>query len=43
MDILIKHDFKGSVLIEHEDHDFKGSKYKEGVELGVKHLYNSLS
>ncbi len=39
---LKKHDFEGSVLIEHEDPDYRGKKYQKGVELGFRHLKNSL-
>src|SRR6056297_2748622 len=38
MEILKKHEFEGSVIIEHEDRDFSGNKYQEGVEIGVKNL-----
>ena len=42
MNILKNHDFEGSVIIEHEDPDFSGKKYKDGVELAVKNLREAL-
>jgi sugar phosphate isomerase/epimerase len=42
MDILKKHDFNGAVQIEHEDPDYGGNKYQEGIKLGIEHLYKSM-
>jgi sugar phosphate isomerase/epimerase len=42
MAILKAAGFKGAVQIEHEDPEYSGAKYQEGVELGLKTLYEAL-
>lgn len=43
MQILKLNNFSGVVQIEHEDHEFQGKKYQEGVALGIINLTKALN
>jgi sugar phosphate isomerase/epimerase len=42
MDVLKASGFKGAVQVEHEDGEYSGSKYQEGLVLGLDTLYKAL-
>jgi sugar phosphate isomerase/epimerase len=41
--ILKQHKFNGAVQIEHEDSDYQGKKYEDGIILGMRTLTNALN